>query len=95
MIVQDFVEAPSQMLENWTFETSILQRVSAHVETGEPLPEDLSALQCQSLAALAESRMQSRRLSSLKSTTKVSSTSASCSSVSAFLYLLYDGLIEL
>lgn len=42
------------MLENWTFETSILQRVSAHVETGEPLPEDLSACPYQSLAATAE-----------------------------------------
>lgn len=40
--MQDFVEAPSQMLENWVFEQVILNRVSGHVETGKPLPEDMS-----------------------------------------------------
>lgn len=42
---RDFVEAPSQMLENWCFNREVLKRLSKHVETGEPLPEDkVSAL---------------------------------------------------
>jgi len=38
---EDFVEAPSQMLENWMWQPSILKAVSANVETGKPLPDDL------------------------------------------------------
>jgi thimet oligopeptidase len=38
---QDFVEAPSQMLENWAWDPGILKIVSANVTTGEPLPDDL------------------------------------------------------
>ena len=38
---QDFVEAPSQMLENWAWDPGILKRVSANVTTGQPLPDDL------------------------------------------------------
>lgn len=38
---RDFVEAPSQMLENWMWEPSILKKVSRHVVTGEPLPDAL------------------------------------------------------
>jgi thimet oligopeptidase len=37
----DFVEAPSQIMEHWTWEPSVLERISAHVETGHPLPADL------------------------------------------------------
>jgi thimet oligopeptidase len=36
---QDFVEAPSQMLENWMWQPSILKEVSANVKTGSPLPD--------------------------------------------------------
>jgi thimet oligopeptidase len=39
----DFVEAPSQMLENWMWEPSILKKVSSHVATGAPLPDELIA----------------------------------------------------
>jgi Zn-dependent oligopeptidase len=38
---EDFVEAPSQMLENWMWQPSILKQVSSNVTTGEPLPDDL------------------------------------------------------
>jgi thimet oligopeptidase len=40
---QDFVEALSQMLENWMWQPSILKRVSHHVTTGRPLPDSLIA----------------------------------------------------
>ena len=38
---QDFIEAPSQMLENWVWDPAILKRVSSNVTTGQPLPDDL------------------------------------------------------
>jgi len=38
---RDFVEAPSQMLENWCWTTSVLQKLSSHHITGEPLPDTL------------------------------------------------------
>jgi thimet oligopeptidase len=41
-VPRDFVEAPSQMLENWCFEPEILQRISRHAETGERLPLELA-----------------------------------------------------
>jgi len=37
----DFVEAPSQMLENWMWQPAVLKKVSSHVQTGEPLPDEL------------------------------------------------------
>jgi thimet oligopeptidase len=40
---QDFVEAPSQMLENWAWDPGILKRVSSNVDTGQPLPDALIA----------------------------------------------------
>jgi thimet oligopeptidase len=38
---QDFIEAPSQMLENFAWDPGILKRVSSNVTTGQPLPDDL------------------------------------------------------
>ena len=40
-VARDFVEAPSQMLENWGWEPKVLKKISSHYETQEPLPDDL------------------------------------------------------
>ncbi|KAL4213935.1 hypothetical protein AB4K20DRAFT_1889169 [Rhizopus microsporus] len=37
----DFVEAPSQMLENWCYDPKSLKHISAHFETGEPIPDEI------------------------------------------------------
>lgn len=39
--VRDFVEAPSQMLENWCWTPSQIKSLSGHFETGEKIPDDL------------------------------------------------------
>jgi len=39
----DFVEAPSQMLEEWVWDARALARFALHVDTGEPIPPDLVA----------------------------------------------------
>jgi thimet oligopeptidase len=39
----DFVEAPSQMLENWVWDPQILKEIGSNVSTGAPLPDDLIA----------------------------------------------------
>ncbi|KAJ1718799.1 metalloendopeptidase [Coemansia biformis] len=40
-VQMDFVEAPSQLLENWGWEPAVLRRLAVHHKTGEPIPEDL------------------------------------------------------
>ena len=37
----DAVELPSQFMENFCWEWDVVKRLTAHVETGEPLPRDL------------------------------------------------------
>ncbi|MBA2633782.1 MAG: Zn-dependent oligopeptidase [Chloroflexi bacterium] len=37
----DFVEAPSQIMEHWTWEPSVLERFARHHASGEPIPTDL------------------------------------------------------
>jgi len=37
----DAVELPSQFMENWCWERSVLDMIAAHWQTGEPLPENL------------------------------------------------------
>lgn len=40
----DFVEAPSQIMEHWTWEPSVLRRFARHFATDEPMPDELIEL---------------------------------------------------
>jgi metallopeptidase MepB len=40
-VVRDFVEAPSQMLENCSWIPACLRSFSSHYKTGELIPEDM------------------------------------------------------
>lgn len=37
----DFVETPSQLLEEWAWNAEVLKLISRHYQTGEPLPDSL------------------------------------------------------
>ena len=40
-VERDFVEAPSQMLENWCWEEEPLKMMSGHYQNGSDIPKDL------------------------------------------------------
>lgn len=42
-VKRDFVEMPSQMLEEWLYDKEILKQVSGHYKTGKPLTDELIA----------------------------------------------------
>jgi thimet oligopeptidase len=55
----DFVEAPSQIMENWMWEAEVLQRFARHYRSGAPIPADR-------VAALVAGRDQNVGLQTLR-----------------------------
>lgn len=40
-VAWDFVETPSQIMENWVWDKEVMQKLSKHYETGKQIPSDM------------------------------------------------------
>ena len=58
-VERDFVEAPSQALENWCWQKAYLAKLSSHYKTKEPLPEKLQKAMLD--AKLADAGVHNKR----------------------------------
>jgi oligopeptidase A len=61
-VPRDWVELPSHLMENWTWQRAALDLFALHVDTGEPIPEELFD-RLQATRTFMEANAQMRQLS--------------------------------
>ena len=59
-VERDFVEAPSQMLENWCWEEETLKMMSGHYQDGSDIPKDLLSKYTEGLFGLGSRKLGSK-----------------------------------